>query len=71
MIFIHPVASKEKECLLTAEKRSIFLQSLQDSRALSYKLSLIAARILFNCQRAIMSEKGRHSIALCRSIESP
>jgi len=54
-----------------AEKRSIFLQALQDSRALSHKLPSIAARILFNCQRAIILEKGRHSIELGRSIESP
>jgi hypothetical protein len=54
----------------TRRKEVQLSSALSDTSAFTPKAYHIVARTLFNCQRAIILKKGKHSIELSRSIES-
>jgi hypothetical protein len=53
------------------EKRLTLVMTRVRNQTLIQNDSHIAARILFNCQRATIVERYKHLIGLNRSIESP
>jgi len=52
-------------------KEAHLSSALLDTSAFTPKAYPILARTLFNCQRAIIPGKGKHSIEPSRLIESP